>query len=118
MATRRRTLVIAAVLVGAIGLPLYWWSTSAYSADLAQAREVIRRVEADGVVKKYGCNPNRVELARSAWDSLPSDRLRRNLAMAFARVCIADSDSGPRMQIVDAVSGRTLAIFDGRTLEQ
>lgn len=94
----------------------YVWGTSADSVDLTAAQRLVNSLETDGVLTSRTCNPNRTTIAGQAWRDLPSDGLRENIVKALARVCLAEG-GGRDMQILEATTGRTLAMFDGWNIQ-
>lgn len=115
---RPRAWIIAAGVIGTLSLGvLYIWGTSAYSADLPRAFDLVSAVEKDGVIKNRQCKPNRTVFVRSAWLRLPSEQTRRGVMLALARICIAN-DGGPTMSLVDPDTGATFAMFNGWDIER
>jgi hypothetical protein len=108
---------LALPVLGVVVGVFYLWGTSAYSVDLAQARETVALLEQGEIVSERKCGPNSARIVGSAWRNLPSDRHRRNVALALARVCIAEGSDG-RMLLFDVTTERALANFNSSTLEK
>lgn len=114
---KRSRWILVVVLGGLIISAAYCWGTSAYSTDLETARNAVASLESGGHLKDRTCGPNRASLPISAWRSLPSDRLRRNLMLSLARMCIAEG-SDAKMELRDPTTDRIYAMFDGWEIER
>lgn len=76
---------------------------------VAQSIEMVQRDQNAGRIKNFTCTGNTAEIDPAFWRALDA-QAKRGLVIALASVCHGQ-DSGYRMTVTDAQTGRALAEF-------
>lgn len=107
--------VLVGALLGHFGLLAFSYGTSVAGMDYEEAARLIESAESDGVLSGKQCGPNTTaKFNRRAWLHL-TERQQLGAMLTISRVCSERGQSVP-VRLLDAQTGDTLDVFDGRKI--